>query len=210
MAAMSAVAIDQEKNMKRVLIFSALASVLAASAAYADQLVPVGHFHSVSIEGSGHITFIPGAQQRVVLKKGDTKNTEIKIKDNGDLVFKSCAGHGWLGWMNSCPMDYELDVEITTPELSGVDISGSGKIESRPGFALQPKFAIDISGSGNIDAMNIPAGSASVSISGSGKVRVNARNSLKVDIAGSGSVVYSGHPQLSQSIAGSGSVTSAP
>jgi hypothetical protein len=195
--------------MKGVLVLSALASVMAASAAYADQVVPVGHFHSVSIEGFGRITLIPGAQQRVVLKKGDTKNTEIRIKDNGDLVFKSCPSHGWFGWVNACPDNYELDVEITTPEISGVDISGSGKIESRPGFAPQPKFAIDISGSGNVDAMNIPVGGASVSISGSGKVRVNAHDKLSVDIAGSGSVIYAGHPQISQSIAGSGSVTSA-
>jgi len=196
--------------MKRVLLLSSAALLLAASTAQADQVVPVGHFHNVSIEGSGHIIFIPGAQQRVVLKKGDTKNTEIKIKDNGDLVFKSCPGKGgWFGWMNSCPDGYELDVEITTPELSGIDISGSGKIETRNGFALQPKLAIEISGSGNVDTMGIPAGAASVSISGSGKVRVNARNSLSVDIAGSGSVVYAGRPQVSQSIAGSGSVTSA-
>ena len=196
--------------MKRVLVLSALASVLAASSAYADQVVPVGHFHSVSIEGFGNITLIPGAQQRVVLKRGDTKNTEITVKDGGDLVFKSCPSHGWFGWMNSCPDNYEFDVEITTPEISGVDISGSGKIQSKPGFAMQSKLGIEISGSGNVDAMNIPAGSASVSISGSGKVRVSAHDRLSVDIAGSGSVIYAGHPQVSQSIAGSGSVTSAP
>ncbi|MBS0279248.1 MAG: DUF2807 domain-containing protein [Proteobacteria bacterium] len=186
----------------------AAAAAFAATAAHADTTVPVQRFHSVTIEGMGHVTFVHGAAQRVVLKQGDTNNTKIYVKD-GDLVFKSCPGKGWFGWNNSCPMGYDLEVEITTPGFDGVEIDGSGKIMAAPGFPRQPKIAIEINGSGNVDLMNAPAAGTDVSIHGSGKVRVNAQDKLDVEIAGSGSVVYGGNPHISQTIMGSGEVKSA-
>ncbi|HEY2034783.1 MAG TPA: DUF2807 domain-containing protein [Rhizomicrobium sp.] len=193
--------------MRKILLL-ATAFALATGAASADTTVPVGAFHSVSIEGMGHVTFVHGAQQRVVLKQGDTDNTKIYVKD-GDLVFKSCPGKGWFGWNSSCPTGYELNVEITTPALSGVEIDGSGKIDTQGGFPQQPKLAIEINGSGNVDLMAMPAASTDVSIHGSGKVHVNAERDLDVEIAGSGSVVYGGNPHISQTIMGSGEVKSA-
>ena len=194
--------------MRKILLLSLAAFALATGAASADTTVPVGQFHSVTIEGMGHITFVHGAQQRVVLKDGDTGNTKIYVKD-GDLVFKSCPGKGWFGWNDSCPMGYELNVEVTTPQLSGVEIDGSGKIDTRGGFPQQPKLAIEINGSGNVDLMDLPAASTDVAIHGSGKVHVTAQHDLDVEIAGSGSVVYGGNPHISQTIMGSGEVKSA-
>lgn len=193
---------------KSLLLSAAAAAALIGGAASADTTVPVQRFHSVSIEGMGHITFIHGAQQRVVLKEGDTSNTQVYVKD-GDLVFKSCPGKGLFGWTSSCPMSYRLTVEVTTPDISAVEIDGSGKIDSRGPFPRQPKLDIEINGSGNVDVMGIPAGTSSVGIHGSGKVRVNAQDSLSVEVAGSGSVIYGGHPHISQTIMGSGEVKSA-
>ena len=193
----------------RNILFPALAAfALATGAASADTTVPVGQFHSVTIEGMGHVIFVHGAQQRVVLRRGDTGNTQVYVKD-GDLVFKSCPGKGWFGWNNSCPMGYELEVEVTTPELSGVEIDGSGKIETQGAFPQQQKLAIEINGSGNVDLMDMPAARTDVAIHGSGKVHVNAQRDLDVEIAGSGSVVYGGNPRISQTIMGSGEVKSA-
>jgi hypothetical protein len=195
--------------MKTTLFLSALAaSALFGSSALADTTVPVGHFHSVTIEGMGHVTFVQGAQQRVVLQKGDTTNTQVYVKD-GDLVFKSCPGKGWFGWNSSCPIGYELQVVIATPELSGVEIDGSGKIDTHGAFARQPKLDVEINGSGNVDLAGVPTGTSEVTIHGSGKVHVNTHDSLNVSIAGSGSVLYAGNPHVSQSIMGSGEVKSA-
>ncbi|HEY5337156.1 MAG TPA: DUF2807 domain-containing protein [Rhizomicrobium sp.] len=196
--------------MKTTLLLSMLAAAaLLATDASADTTVPVGHFHSVTIEGMGHVTFVHGAQQRVVLKAGDTTNTQISVKDGGDLVFKSCPSKGWFGWNSSCPSGYDLQVEITTPELSGVVIDGSGKIDSTGTFAPQPKLDVEINGSGNVDLAGIPAGASAVAIHGSGKVRIDARDALDVEIAGSGSVLYAGNPHISQTIMGSGEVKNA-
>ena len=194
--------------MRKTLLLSAAAFALATVGAQADTNVPVGQFHSVSIEGMGHVTFVHGAQQRVVLKRGDTSNTKIYVKD-GDLVFKSCPGNGWFGWNSSCPSGYELEVEVTTPALSGVEIDGSGKFDTNGPFPQQPKLAIEINGSGNVDLSGMPANSSDVAIHGSGKVRTTAQDKLDVEIAGSGSVVYGGNPHISQTIMGSGEVKSA-
>jgi hypothetical protein len=193
---------------KFLLLSTILASAVIGSAASADTNVAVQPFHSVSIEGMGHVTFVHGAQQRVVLKQGDTNNTQIYVKD-GDLVFKSCPGKGWFGWNSSCPIGYNLDVVITTPGLSGVEIDGSGKVEAQGGFPQQAKLDIEINGSGNVDLMNVPAASTDVAIHGSGKVRTNAQQKLDVEIAGSGQVIYGGNPHISQTIMGSGEVKSA-
>jgi hypothetical protein len=194
--------------MRKTLLLSAAAFALATVSAQADTTVAVGPFHSVSIEGMGHVTFVHGGQQRVVLKRGDTSNTKIYVKD-GDLVFKSCPGNGWFGWNSSCPSGYELEVEVTTPALSGVEIDGSGKFDTSGPFPQQPKLAIEINGSGNVDLSGMPAGSSDVAIHGSGKVRTTAQDKLDVEIAGSGSVVYGGNPHISQTIMGSGEVKSA-
>lgn len=195
--------------MNKLLFASAaLAASCCLGAASADTNVPVGQFHSVSIEGMGTVTFVHGARQSVVLKAGDTNNTQIYVKD-GDLVFKSCPGKGWFGWNSSCPMGYELNVVVTTPGLSAVEIDGSGKIGSTGGFPAQPKLDIEINGSGNVDLSGLPAGSSDVAIHGSGKVRTTAQDKLDVEIAGSGSVVYGGNPHISQTIMGSGEVKSA-
>lgn len=195
--------------MKAAILASmAAAGALLAGSAFANTTVPVPHFDTISIEGMGHITFVHGAQQRVVLKQGDTGNTKIYVK-NGDLVFKSCPGKGWLGWNSSCPSGYALTVEITTPGLSGVEIDGSGKIDSRGGFSRQVKLDVEINGSGSVDLTGMPSASSDVTIRGSGKVHLAPHDKLDVKIMGSGSVVYAGTPDISQTIMGSGEVRSA-
>ena len=193
--------------MHKALLHMA-AAVLFATGASADTTVPVSQFHSITVEGMGHITFVRGAQQRVVLKQGDTNNTQIYVKD-GDLVFKSCPGKGLFGWSNSCPMGYELQVEVTTPGLTGVEIDGSGKFDVAGSFPQQPKLDIEINGSGNVDLSGMPAASSDVAIHGSGKVYTTAREKLDVEITGSGTVIYGGNPHISQTIMGSGVVKSA-
>jgi opacity protein-like surface antigen len=208
MAAMCTAKTETGANMHKTLILAAGLTALLIGSAQADTTVPVGQFRSVTIEGQGHITFVHGAQQRVVLKEGDTTNTKIYVKD-GELIFKSCPGTGFLGWGNSCPSGYDLQVEITTPGIAGVEIDGSGKFDTAGSFPQQPKLAIEINGSGNVDLSGLPAASSDVAIHGSGKVYTTAHDKLDVEIAGSGTVIYGGAPHISQTIMGSGVVKSA-
>jgi|SRR5581483_5583075 len=194
--------------MKSMALAALMAAGLFAGGASADTTVPVGKFHAISIEGMGRVTFVHGDTQRVVLKAGDTTNTQIYVKD-GNLVFKSCPNKGWFGWNDSCPEGYRLDVLVTTPGLDAVEIDGSGKIDADAGFPQQARLDVEINGSGSVDLTNMPAANSSVAIHGSGKVRLTAHNKLDVEIAGSGEVIYGGSPAVSQTILGSGVVKSA-
>jgi hypothetical protein len=192
---------------KTLLLCAAAATAFFTVGAQADTTVPVGQFHSVTIEGMGHVTFRHGDRQSLVLKEGDTTHTQIYVKD-GELVLKSCPSKGWFSG-NDCPSDYDMQAEITTPGLTGAEIDGSGKFDTAGSFPQQPKLAIEINGSGNVDLSGIPAASSDVAIHGSGKVRTTAHEKLDVEIAGSGTVIYDGSPHVSQTIMGSGVVKSA-
>lgn len=117
-----------------------------------------------------------------------------------------------------------IKVNITSPELKGASISGSGKIMlngiETPHFhasisgsgsiqAAGTSENVDatISGSGNIDLLSLPSVNASASISGSGLIQVDAKQSLNAHISGSGSIRYAGDPTVSKHISGSGSVS---
>jgi len=113
---------------------------------------------------------------------------------------------------------------ITTPDLAGVSIAGSGNVVvdgvdtteftvdiAGSGY-VQPSgsadhISVSISGSGDYDGASLSAPTAEVSIAGSGAVVVNATDALDVSIAGSGDVVYLGNPTLTQSIDGDGRVS---
>ncbi len=73
--------------MRRIACATATAAaILLAGGAQAGTAVPVGHFHSISIEGMGHVTFVHGDAQRVVLNAGDTNNTRIYVKDGNQIL----------------------------------------------------------------------------------------------------------------------------
>lgn len=114
---------------------------------------------------------------------------------------------------------------ITAAELSEIEILGSADVTTNgiesEAFRLTINGAGDVeltgavtdldvvvNGSGDLDATDLIASGAEVSINGSGSAVVNATTSLDVAIAGSGSVAYIGDPQqLATSITGAGKIS---
>ena len=64
-----------------------------------------------------------------------------------------------------------------------------------------------MSGSAECNAAALTAKRATVSVSGSGDVTVNASETLDAKVSGSGSVHYLGSPKLTKAVSGSGSIT---
>jgi hypothetical protein len=85
-----------------------------------------------------------------------------------------------------------------------VEINGSGDIETE---GTVGRVDIAINGSGNYDGANLTAADASVQVSGSGSVVVNAAETLDAEISGSGDIEYLGDPVVAESVTGSGRVT---
>lgn len=118
-----------------------------------------------------------------------------------------------------------LRVDLTTPELHAVDISGSSDVEIEGVATEELTLGISgsgdirangevahlkakISGSGDMDLYALTAREASVTISGSGDVRTSVSDTLHARISGSGDVRYRGAPACTLSVSGSGSIQS--
>jgi len=176
-------------------LFSFTLLPLAASA---SQTIPVGPFQSVELHGGGHVTLRHGDSQRVTLIAGNTQCTDIHIESGGRLVI---AAHN-----RGCPGRYDLDVEVVTPNIEGVAISGGGEIETASGFGAQPMLSAAISGGGDIDVRSVEASTVHAAVSGGGDVRVRAQKALTAAVNGGGSITYWGHPNVTSAVNGGGSV----
>lgn len=117
-----------------------------------------------------------------------------------------------------------MDVEntINSPDLTTA-LSGSGSLNATANVkslssavsgsgnaTLSGKtenLNLTISGSGNFRGKNLAANKASVQVSGSADVQVNAISTLEAVISGSGSINYSGNPTVKKTIIGSGSIS---
>jgi hypothetical protein len=169
-----------------------------ASAVSAAETVSVPPFRSVELQGGGRITLRPGPEQRVALLNGSTHYTHFHIRHNDQLVIDACN--------NDCPVHYDLEIEIITPEIQGVALSGGGEIVAERGFARQRELGVAIDGGGEIDVRAIPASSADAAVDGGGDIRLRAERALQAAVNGGGSISYWGNPSVTSAVSGGGSV----
>ncbi|HWD28921.1 MAG TPA: DUF2807 domain-containing protein [Rhizomicrobium sp.] len=181
--------------MRASLLLSAV--LLTAGPALADQSVAVGPFRVVALAGGGHVEVKPGATQSVILTKGSTEFTTIRVESNGTLDIEACNGR--------CPEHYDLDVVITTPNITGVSIKGGGDIHVAPGFKLG-EFDAAVTGGGRIDARDVPAQRVNAAVTGGGRIAVTANSALNAAVEGGGSIAYWGKPTVNQAVDGGGSI----
>lgn len=96
----------------------------------------------------------------------------------------------------------EINLQLHTGTLN-TKISGTSKMNLN-GTATSSEYKI--SGSADILATNLTTENTIVSISGMGKLHVNAQKNLSVNISGMGKVWYKGNPSLRESVSGMGKV----
>ena len=113
-------------------------------------------------------------------------------KMTGDSLELAIAGSG------------DATISDVSGKKLGGKIAGSGSV-TLLGTVDDADFAV--LGSGNIDAAKLVAAVATVSIAGSGDVRVNATKTVDANIVGSGDVTVTGGAKCSKSVIGSGKVT---
>jgi hypothetical protein len=178
---------------------AALASVLfGAVPASAQQFVPVGPFDSIELEGGGHVIVKPGNVQTVRLVQGSLAYTHFTINGERKLRIEACN--------HDCPHHYDLEVEITTPRIQGLAISGGGAIDSTATRWPERHLALAIDGGGKIDARAIDADRAEAAVNGGGVIRLNAHGNLTAAIDGGGEIRYWGNPHVTQAIDGGGEI----
>lgn len=183
--------------MKSTLL--ALALLCAAPAmAQAAETVTVGHFNGVALNGGGQVVLRHGATQSVVLRKGSTQYTHFTIKDGHTLKIDACD--------ENCPHNYDLEIEITSPDIQSVAINGGGTINTEGSFPATAQMTAAINGGGDIDVTAISAKDATAAVNGGGDIKLTASANLTAAVMGGGEIAYRGHPQVTQAIRGGGSV----
>ncbi len=179
----------------------------------------VGAFDRVELAGHYDVRVTVGGAPSV-RAEGDTaelERLEISV-ENGRLRVGSKQGF----WTSRG----KVVVHVTTPNLQGVEVAGSGNMDISPLRTAQ--FSGGIAGSGNLNLQGLESESARFDIAGSGNVRAAGRTrTVQLEVAGSGtgelqalqaesanvSIAGSGDAQISASstasvdIVGSGDVS---
>ena len=172
-------------------------AMLALAPAAAQTPVSVPEFDSLELRGGGRVTVRHGAEQRVTLVRGDPGITRFEVDREGRLRIDACT--------RTC-RNYDLRVEIVTPELDAVAIHGGGTIRADGRFPEREVLAIAVSGGGAIDMSAIAVADVAAAVHGGGSITTRARDTLAASIHGGGSVRYLGDPSVSSAISGGGSV----
>jgi hypothetical protein len=176
---------------------AALGLLLAAAPAAAQIPVDVPAFDSIGLRGGGRVVVRHGPQQSVTLVRGDLETTRFTVRHDGKLEIDACV--------RSC-RDYDLLVEIVTPELDGVGIEGGGAIRAEGAFPRGGELALGVDGGGTIDMIAVEASSVAAGIDGGGTILAYARDRLVAGINGGGAIRYRGDPSVTAAIDGGGTV----
>jgi hypothetical protein len=184
--------------MRSTLSLFALAFA-AAAPALATELVPVPQFRSVELRGGGSLTVVPGPAERVAILEGSSQFTRMRVENDGKLRIDTCD--------ERCPPMYRLRVEIQSPRVPDLAISGGGTITTASGFRPQQQLSAAVNGGGRIDARAVAAANVSAAVNGGGELLVSPRASLSAAVNGGGHVRYWGNPEVSMAVRGGGAVS---
>lgn len=190
--------------MTRISRIAALGGISLAAlmmSATASTPINVGPFHSVSLNGGGHVVVKYGKTQKVTMLKGNTECTTIKLEGSRHDQL-SIGQEGWF----KCPSHYELEIEIVTPDIAGLAIHGGGDIETDGKFPQASSLSVAVHGGGTIDARSLEAASVNAAVHGGGEVLVTAKASLNAAVHGGGEIRFWGNPAVNSAVHGGGSV----
>lgn len=176
----------------------------------------VAEFHAIELRGAADVRARVGTPAKVEVTTDDNllEFVRTEVRD-GVLVIEMQPGR--YAFKNG------LCVDLVTPSLDAVSVSGSGDVELSDvaGKSLTlglsgsgdirasgtvGALVVSLSGSGDLDLSNLAATSARAQISGSGDIDLAVSERLDVVISGSGDVSYRGSPQVVSQVTGSGAV----
>src|SRR4051812_14316677 len=200
----------------RLLVLAAAVPVLAGCGARdpgppVDQTRDVSAFTRIETAGSIELRVRVGEPQDVQVRAGRNVIGDVRteVRDGTLHVEDDDAG------------DDDVVVEATVPALTGIQVTGSGRVhaEGLRAGVLEVRSAgsaeielsgtvgrldVGLEGSGGGRLGDLAARTARVSVHGSGGVEVRVAERLDVEIQGSGAVRYHGHPTVNEIVDGSG------
>lgn len=126
----------------------------------------------------------------------------LSLSGSGDVNCKNTIVSPTFKGRLSGSGDLTLDVKSSDLDVS---LSGSGDIFLT---GSSDNFTSKTSGSGDVNAINLTTKKATVSVSGSGDMKINCTESLFARVSGSGDIEYKGNPQTKDTkVSGSGDIS---
>ena len=181
--------------MKSALLFAA-AACLFVSPALADETLNLPSFTSIKASDGADVIVRHGGAQSVVLAAGSTQYSKLEVQD-GTLVIETCKN-----W--SCPHHYHLEVDITLPEVSGLEAEDGARIEAQGSFPAQAHLAAKATDGGRVEARAIAAADVNALASDGGELEVEPRQTMTAKADDGGVVRYWGDPKVKSLIAEDG------
>ena len=190
-------------NSVRICAILALFTIAAPAPASAETVVPLAKFNSIELRGGGQVRLRYGPVQRVTVIRGSTEYSRIAVEAEGRrkpdrLVIEACD--------RNCPRNYELEIEVVTPDLQAVSVRGGGEIDAASAFPGPESLAVAVTGGGQIDVREVGAASVAAAVDGGGVILTRPGGSLAAAITGGGEIRYWGDPSVVISIEGGGHV----
>ena len=165
----------------------------------AQKVVPLTPFSSVELHNGGHAILRHGPTQRVTFLKGSVDYTRVTVADGGRLVIDSCA--------MDCPREYDLEIEIVTPDVARVSVTDGGTLQSSGSFPRQAEIRVAVNDGGTIDIRSMSVDTVTASVNSGGRIFTRPQTALSASVADGGIITYWGDARVNKSIKGGGVVT---
>ncbi|MDO8995967.1 head GIN domain-containing protein [Sediminibacterium sp.] len=140
----------------------------------------VNKAEKIVLKGNFDVVLVPGNTTSVSIETDENLQKYILLSESNDeLVFKTKSKF-------NLKSDHGIKITITTPNLTGIYLAGSGNVRGNGKFTGGNELKIDIAGQGDVDLMvNTPK--IEVDIKGSGNVNLQGETkTASFDIAGTG------------------------
>lgn len=158
----------------------------------------VGPFSSIELPHGGHVVLERAPTRRVRLIRGSLDYTRVAVADGGRLIIDKC--------FRKCPRGYRLELEILTPNVTGITLANGGRIQTRGSFARQSDLAVAVSHGGVIDVRSMVANRVTASVNHGGRILTIPQASLAARVTQGGVITYWGDAQVRSSAEHGGAV----
>ncbi len=178
---------------------------IIASNTYVTKNIKVDNFEKINLAGSMNVTYVQrqGSPQVEIYTSDNIVNLlDIRVENNALCInFKK----------NTSVSYKKLEIKVSSENLSGVSVAGSGNFNFSKGLQTTNNFDINIAGSGNVFGNNISCKDFTISVAGSGNINTESVKcaNLETSIAGSGNLTLKGIAAVNakSSVSGSGNAS---
>ncbi len=195
-----------KRNLFHVVTLAITFSFLSSCIGYTqkEEIRKTGSFSEITLSIPADVFLTQGPRTEVKLEGPENYLGKVETKVKGDRL-SIAFYHNYFGWRRP---QGRIAIYITTPEIKRLNVTGSGKIETKTQVSSD-ELKLLVTGSGKIKVSDLLAKRVDVSVTGSGTIKLAGKEpviSQEVEITGSGTIHNENLPtkKAEASITGSG------